>query len=120
MTTTASGYASSMSPCIESVGWGKIKVEQYAPPFKDCIVYSWKAEEWDWSVYGTNHDGGIKVEEIKRFFTGTKDANAVILSSGMLMKIKTNKDTLLFLQQLAQERGIRYFIGETTEAVKKI
>ncbi len=126
ITTVSGGYGCVMSPLIESIEWGKIKVHNHEKCFKDCILYGYTAEEWDWSIYGTNHKDGISVEEIKQFtyYVGKISSmstrpTAFVLSSGMHMKINTNKHTLSFLKQLESEHGMKYFIGETTEAVKK-
>lgn len=80
---------------------------------KDAKLYPGGGREWDWRETNTQHDPGIQVLDVQELLD--KGAEYVVLSKGMLNRLKTAKETIEFLES----KKIEYYIAESPEAVRK-
>lgn len=124
ITTVSGGYSRVMCPKIESISWGKIEVANYGV-FKDAIVSFDSVEEWNWDIYGTNHQDGVQPEEVERLLKGR--ATHIVLSTGMEGGLSINPKTIQLLKSSEYKHTnfpsmvspIEFFIGQTELAVEK-
>ena len=85
------------------MAWGRMKVEGLGTG-KDFKLWPGGGREWDWSETGTRHKPGIQRADIEELLEhGTQ---ILILSRGMLRRLRTAEDTLEWLsdQPLQVER----------------
>lgn len=102
--------ATMRSPRITALAWGKIEVEG-AGTFKDAKLFPGGAREWDWSETGMEHTPGIQPADIRELLD--HGAAAVVLSQGMLKRLRICPETL----ELLKQRGVSAHILPTQEAV---
>lgn len=100
------------SPKIVHLSWGSMEIEGNIKG-KDFFLYPGGAEPWDWNVSGTNHRGGIQVADVEKILE--KDATKIILSQGMLGRLRISKDVINLLEQ----SGIEYKILKTNKAMEE-
>jgi hypothetical protein len=103
---------SPISPVIEKFSWGSVQVNDYSP-FKDAKLYPGGAREWDWKETGTSHDPGIQVSDVLELIE--RGAQHIVLSKGVLRRLKTCDSTLTYLQ----EQNINYDILQSEKAVHR-
>jgi hypothetical protein len=99
-----------LSPFIQKVEWGLIVVSGLGR-FRDVKLYPGGGCEWDWSKTNTHHDPGIQVADVEELLSS--GAGYVVLSRGMLGKLKTEESTIEYLKS----KGINIYINKTNEAV---
>jgi hypothetical protein len=98
------------SPRIDHVSWGRITVDGHGS-FRDAKLFPGGAREWDWRETGTGHSPGIQTTDVKELLD--HGARVVVLSRGMLKRVRVRPDTL---QDLAA-RGITVHVLPTKPAV---
>ncbi len=99
------------SPRITRLSWGRLETEDGAR-FKDAKLYPGGAREWDWRETGTAHVPGIQTADIEELVD--RGARVVVLSRGMLKRLRVPAETLAWLQ----DKGIPAHVLETRKAVK--
>ncbi len=99
------------SPRIIQRSWGRIDVEGYET-FKDVKLYPGGASAWRWQETGTHHSPGVQFTDIELILA--HDAQVLVLTTGVLGRLKIQPDTFRQLQ----ERGIRVHVKRTPEAVR--
>jgi hypothetical protein len=102
--------AQGRSPRIERVSWGRIVVARHGA-FKDAKLFPGGAREWDWSETGTRHSPGIQPADVEELLE--HGARVVILSRGMLTRLRVDPETL----QELEARGVTAHVLPTKKAV---
>jgi hypothetical protein len=98
------------SPRIVALAWGKIEVEG-AGTFRDAKLFPGGAREWDWRETGTEHTRGIQPADVRELLD--HGATAIVLSQGMLKRLRVCPDTLKLLKQ----QGVGVHVLPTHDAV---
>src|SRR5215813_3773301 len=98
------------SPRVLELSWGRMVVEGVGEG-KDFKLYPGGGRAWDWNETGTRHDPGIQPADVAELLD--HGAEAVVLSRGMDLVLKTCPETL----ELLKERGVEVFVEETKAAV---
>jgi hypothetical protein len=98
------------SPRITALAWGKIEVEG-AGTFKDAKLFPGGAREWDWCETGMEHTPGIQPADIRELLD--HGATTVVLSQGMLKRLRICPETL----ELLKQQGVSAHILPTQDAV---
>jgi hypothetical protein len=78
---------------------------------KDFKLWPGGGREWDWRETGTRHSPGIQPADVNELLEN--GVSVVVLSRGMLARLKTCGETL----RLLEERGIEVYSQRTKEAV---
>ncbi|HXV61572.1 MAG TPA: Mth938-like domain-containing protein [Vicinamibacteria bacterium] len=94
------------------LAWGRMDVRGVASG-KDFKLYPGGGREWDWRETGTAHSPGIQPADVEELLEHGVDV--VVLSRGMLRRLKVCPETLLLLE----ERGVRVHVDETRKAVER-
>jgi hypothetical protein len=102
--------ATERSPRIVRLAWGSIEVEGFGR-FRDAKIYPGGAKEWDWRETGTRHVPGIQPADVEELLV--HEPTSIILSQGMLKRLKVCPETL----ELLEQRGVRSHVLATAEAV---
>jgi hypothetical protein len=100
------------SPQITSFSWGKVEVEGLGT-FKDVKLFPGGGRAWDWGETGTEHDPGVQFADVEELLG--HGAEVVVLTQGVLGRLKVMPETLAELEQ----RGIAVHVLKTKQAVKK-
>ena len=98
------------SPTIRSISWGTMEVEELGSG-KDFKLWPGGGKAWDWRETDMHHEPGIQPIDVEELLQG--GAEVVVLSRGMLLRLKTSPETIAYLG----ERGVAYHMVETTSAV---
>jgi len=101
------------SPIITFFEWGKLEITGYDSPFRDAKLYPGGAREWDWSETGTRHSPGIQPADVDELLDN--GARVIVLSKGVQLKLRTQKETLQYLES----KGVEIFVLQTGKAIKK-
>ncbi len=112
MPPKAGSAAGGLPPRVEALSWGKIEFEG-GMRFKDAKAYPGGAREWDWRETGTRHQPGIQPADVEEIIQ--RGARSVVLSRGMWGRLGVAPETLRWLE----ERGVRVYVLETPEAVRR-
>ncbi len=99
------------SPHIEHVSWGRMTVAGIGDG-KDFKLWPGGGRAWDWSETGTRHEPGIQPSDIEELLD--HGSEAVVLSRGMLLRLRTCAETL----ELLRRRGVRVHVAATREAAQ--
>jgi hypothetical protein len=99
------------SPRIEQVSWGTMRVEGFGRG-KDFKLWPGGAREWNWAETGTHHVPGIQPGDVRELVDN--GSRIIVLSRGMLLRLRTAPETLQLLKQL----GVDVRIAETKEATR--
>lgn len=99
------------SPVVTHISWGKMKAGEL-PRAKDMKLWPGGGREWDWNETGTRHSPGIQPADVEELLE--HGSEAVVLSRGMLKRLKTMPETVDFLEK----RGVIVHRAETKEAVR--
>ena len=98
-----------ISPIITKLSWGKIEIDGYQP-FKDVKLFPGGAKAWNWQETGTQHSPGVQYSDVEELVY--KGAKVIILSRGVLGRLKIQSDTIKKLELI----GIIVRIAKTKEA----
>jgi hypothetical protein len=99
-----------LSHLIQETEWGEICVSGLGK-FRDVKLYPGGGREWDWSETNTQHDPGIQIADVDELLSN--GADNIVLSRGMLGRLKISQDTTEYLRA----KGINVYIAKTNEAV---
>jgi hypothetical protein len=99
------------SPRIFSLSWGILSVDGRVEPYKDAKLFPGGSREWDWRETGTRHSPGVQPADVQELIAA--GARVIVLSCGMLNRLKTQPATLALLEA----RGIECHVLQTQEAV---
>jgi len=99
------------SPKILSSQWGKMEVEQLGSG-RDFKLWPGGGREWDWGESGTGHARGIQVDDVKEIIS--HGAKVIILTRGVLMRLKVPDKTLHF----AENNDVEVIVTSTKKGVK--
>ena len=102
---------SSISPHIEKIAWGSIKVAGVGAG-KDFKLWPGGGRPWDWRETGTQHVPGIQPADLEELLD--HGSQVIVLSRGMLLRLQASPDALALLEK----RHIAVHIAETKEAVR--
>jgi len=102
---------SSISLKITKLFWGKIEIDGNQV-FKDVKLFPGGCRKWNWRETGTEHSPGIQYSDVQELLDN--GANTVILSRGVLGRLKVSK---VLIDKLVSD-GITVHILKTNKAVK--
>lgn len=97
------------SPQIERLSWGSMTVAGTGVG-KDFKLWPGGARPWDWRETGTRHRPGIQPADVQELLE--HNVTTIVLSRGMLLQLRTCRETLDLLQQ----HGITVHVAETKKA----
>lgn len=90
----------SSSPQISHVSWGQMTIDGIGSG-KDFKLWPGGGREWDWNETNTRHPPGIQPEDSKELLE--HGSETIVLSRGILLRLKTCKETLSLLEQKGME-----------------
>lgn len=99
------------SPHIDRFSWGRMRVAGLGEG-KDFKLWPGGGRAWDWTETGTHHVPGIRPDDVAELLE--HGAEVVVLSRGMLLRLRTDPATVTQLEA----RGVRVRIAETGAAVE--
>jgi hypothetical protein len=99
------------SPRITQISWDQVEIEGNHK-FKDVKLYPGGCREWNWNETGTQHTSGIQPADVTELLE--HGSQEVVLSRGVLGRLKIHADTLSMLE----DRKIRVHVRRTKEAVR--
>lgn len=100
---------SALSPKILKVKWGRMEVETLGRG-KDFILWPGGGRSWDWRETGTRHSPGIQIGDCEELLN--KGCQVVVLSRGMLLRLKVPPQSIEYLEQ----NGVEVVVAETKKA----
>jgi hypothetical protein len=105
-------------PEIVSLEWGKIvvNVDGTNKTFKDCRIWAYDADQWDWGRTGTHHKPGTQFNDFADLLSKCTDTNVVILSTGVDNVLQVHPETIKKMRQ--HYPRVTLYILNTKEAVK--
>jgi hypothetical protein len=107
---TSASDAKMRSPRIMALAWGKIEVEG-AGTFRDAKLFPGGAREWDWHETGTEHTPGVQPTDVRELLD--RGATTIVLSLGMLKRLRICPETL----ELLKQQGVNVHMLPTQAAV---
>lgn len=90
--------------------WGTTEVEDVGS-FKDVKLWPGGAREWDWRETGTHHVPGVQPADVEELVAA--GAEVVVLSRGMLRRLRTSDEAVEWLRG----RDVEVHVEETKRAV---
>jgi hypothetical protein len=99
-----------VSPSIDRISWGRMEVAGLGV-HKDFKLWPGGGRNWDWRESDTHHSPGIQPADIEELLEN--GCESVVLSRGMLLRLRISPETLVLLNQ----RQIPVHIVETKAAV---
>ena len=99
------------SPRISHLSWGRIEVEGIGVG-KDFKLWPGGGRAWDWRETDTHHVPGIQPADIRELLDN--GSRVVVLSRGMLLMLRSCKETL----DLLEENNAPVHIAETKAAAE--
>lgn len=99
------------SPKINHLSWGRMEVDGVGTG-KDFKLWPGGGREWDWGETGTHHVPGIQPSDVHELLEN--GSQAIVLSRGMLLMLRTSKETL----ELLKKKQITVHTAETRKAAK--
>ncbi|MBT8333137.1 MAG: hypothetical protein HKP41_06480 [Desulfobacterales bacterium] len=99
------------SPKIQSLQWGSMEIEGIGSG-KDFKLWPGGGRPWNWSESGTAHSPGIQVSDVEELVSS--GCNVVVLTRGMLSRLKVPGKTLEYLKN----NDIEAIVSDTKEGVK--
>jgi hypothetical protein len=106
------GKDNSSSLKILSVKWGKMEVEKIGSA-KDFKLWPGGGRSWNWTEHGTGHFEGIQPGDCEELLQ--HHCNVVVLSRGMLKRLKISRETIEYLNN----NHVEIITEETKKAVKR-
>ena len=98
------------SPHINQLSWGHMTVEGVGTG-KDFKLWPGGGRLWDWTETDTHHVPGIQPADVEELLAN--GSQAVVLTRGMLFRLRTCSDTI----SLLDTKNVDVYIEETTKAV---
>jgi len=99
------------SPIINHISWGQMEVSDIGTG-KDFKLWPGGGRAWDWRETDTHHVPGIQPADIQELLD--QGSQTIVLSRGMLLKLKTAPETL----ELLESMNIKIHVAETKEAAE--
>ncbi|MCZ6669073.1 MAG: Mth938-like domain-containing protein [Gammaproteobacteria bacterium] len=99
------------SPIINHISWGQMEVSDIGTG-KDFKLWPGGGRAWDWRETDTHHVPGIQPADIQELID--QGSRTIVLSRGMLLKLKTAPETL----ELLESMNIKIHVAETKEAAE--
>ncbi len=99
------------SPIINHISWGQMEVSDIGTG-KDFKLWPGGGRAWDWRETDTHHVPGIQPADIQELID--QGSQTIVLSRGMLLKLKTAPETLERLESM----NIKFHVAETKEAAE--
>jgi hypothetical protein len=99
------------SPIINHISWGQMEVSDIGTG-KDFKLWPGGGRAWDWRETDTHHVPGIQPADIQELID--QGSRTIVLSRGMLLKLKTAPETL----ELLESMNINIHVAETKEAAE--
>lgn len=99
------------SPRITGLSWGRMTVQGLGTG-KDFKLWPGGGRAWDWSETDTRHVPGIQPADVRELLD--HGSRAVVLSRGMLLRLRTQRETL----DLLASKGVVVRVAKTTAAAK--
>ena len=99
------------SPYINHISWGRMEVDGVGAG-KDFKLWPGGGRKWDWRETDTHHIPGIQPTDVMELLDN--GSQTVVLSRGMLLMLRTCRETL----DLLEERNIPVHIDETKAAAE--
>ncbi len=99
------------SPHIDHLSWGRMEVDGVGVG-KDFKLWPGGGRVWDWRETKTHHVPGIQPSDVKELLDN--GSQTVVLSRGMLLKLRTCRETL----ELLERKQIPVHIAETKAAAE--
>ena len=99
------------SPQINHLSWSRMEVDGVGIG-KDFKLWPGGGREWDWGEIDTHHLPGRQPVDVKELLDN--DSQTIVLSRGMLLALRTCRETL----EILREQHITVYIAETKEAIK--
>ena len=99
------------SPIINHISWGQMEVSDIGTG-KDFKLWPGGGRAWDWRETDTHHVPGIQPADIQELLD--QGSQTIVLSRGMLLKLKTAPETL----ELLESMNINIHVAETKEAAE--
>jgi len=99
------------SPEVQSLQWGSMEIEGIGSG-KDFKLWPGGGRPWNWSEFGTSHSPGIQVPDVEELVTN--GCEVVVLTRGMLSRLKVPAETLEYLRS----NNIEPIVSGTKEGVK--
>ena len=100
-----------LSPRIDRITWGRMEVAGVGVG-KDFKLWPGGGRQWDWRETDTHHVPGIQPTDVEELLDN--GSQAVVLSRGMLLMLRTCQETIVGLE----EKHISVHIAETKAAVQ--
>ncbi len=97
------------SPQIASLSWGNMTIEGVGTG-KDFKLWPGGGREWDWGETNMHHSPGIQPADVTELLDN--GCEVIVLSRGMLLRLKTREETI----QLLREKAIEVHVAETKKA----
>lgn len=101
------------SPRVTHLSWGRLEVEDRKEPYKDAKLWPGGSRSWDWAETGTRHVPGIQPADVQELVE--HGARTVILSRGMLRRLRVEDRTLRWLA----DRSVGVEVLPTERAVER-
>jgi hypothetical protein len=99
------------SPRIIKLSWGRMDIESVGTG-KDFKLWPGGGREWNWRETNTHHEPGIQPADVEELLD--HGSRTVVLSRGMLLRLRTCPETLALLE----EQGIELRADETVAAAE--
>ena len=90
------GSATSPSPRIVGLSWGRIEVEGLGPG-QDFKLWPGGGRQWDWTETGTHHIPGIQPRDVQELLDN--GSRIIVLSRGQWCRLQTCPETLEMLEK---------------------
>jgi hypothetical protein len=104
-------HGQNQSPRVEQLSWGQMTVAGLGTG-KDFKLWPGGGRAWDWSETGTHHVPGIQPQDVEELLVN--GSCTVVLSRGMLLRLKTMPETL----ELLKRQCVRVHVAETRSAAE--
>lgn len=103
--------ATSRSPRIICLAWGRIDVKDLGPA-KDYKLWPGGGRPWDWTETDTHHKPGIQPADVQELLD--HGCRVVVLSRGQLRRLQVTPEAIALLE----DAGVRVHVEDTRAAVR--
>ncbi len=105
------GRGQPQSPRINHLSWGHMTVADVGSG-KDFKLWPGGGRAWDWTETGTHHVPGVQPQDVDELLVN--GSRIVVLTRGMLLRLRTSPRTL----ELLEQKGILVYVAETRRAAR--